>query len=249
MGGQRSSRLVVGCVILSLLLAGCGSVDGGPANADSDLDRYGNITVEETAEKTVEDASWTSRVVFEEDTYQHGDRVRFAGAELRRAPHNIDEIPDSFEATTCLSDVSDEASSFLESELPAGSSVTVVYEEGLETGPRGQDPLAYLWDGNESINRQLVGQGYAIVPDEYEFDMRPAFEAAQREAKENDRGIWRCRGKTGGFTLDGESSDGSFGDKDCSDFDTQAEAQAHYRADGTDGLDADGDGIACETLP
>ena len=41
------------------------------------------------------------------------------------------------------------------------------------------------------------------------------------------------------------------GDQDCSDFDSQAAAQAHLRADPSDpdGLDSDGDGIACETLP
>jgi LPXTG-motif cell wall-anchored protein len=40
------------------------------------------------------------------------------------------------------------------------------------------------------------------------------------------------------------------GDQDCSDFDSQAEAQAHLRANPSDpdGLDADSDGIACENL-
>lgn len=44
------------------------------------------------------------------------------------------------------------------------------------------------------------------------------------------------------------------GDVDCSDFDTQAEAQAFFIAEGgpeedPHGLDHDGDGIACESLP
>lgn len=40
-------------------------------------------------------------------------------------------------------------------------------------------------------------------------------------------------------------------DLDCSDFATQGEAQAQLEKDPTDphGLDADGDGIACESLP
>jgi hypothetical protein len=40
------------------------------------------------------------------------------------------------------------------------------------------------------------------------------------------------------------------GDQDCSDFPSQAAAQAHLRADPTDpdGLDSDSDGIACESL-
>ena len=38
------------------------------------------------------------------------------------------------------------------------------------------------------------------------------------------------------------------GDRDCSDFATQAAAQSHYLDQG-DGLDGDGDGVACEHLP
>jgi micrococcal nuclease len=44
-------------------------------------------------------------------------------------------------------------------------------------------------------------------------------------------------------------------DKDCPDFSSHAEAQAYYDAQGgvgggdPDGLDADKDGSACETLP
>ena len=47
------------------------------------------------------------------------------------------------------------------------------------------------------------------------------------------------------------SAAASAGDVDCPDFSTQAEAQAEYDADPSDPnrLDADDDGIACETLP
>ena len=40
-------------------------------------------------------------------------------------------------------------------------------------------------------------------------------------------------------------------DRDCTDFATQAEAQAVYEQDTSDpnGLDADNDGVACESLP
>ncbi len=41
------------------------------------------------------------------------------------------------------------------------------------------------------------------------------------------------------------------GDRDCGDFATQPEAQAHMNAHpgDPDGLDGDNDGIACESLP
>ena len=39
-------------------------------------------------------------------------------------------------------------------------------------------------------------------------------------------------------------------DYDCSDFASQADAQAQSDSNGdTDGLDADSDGVACESLP
>jgi hypothetical protein len=38
-------------------------------------------------------------------------------------------------------------------------------------------------------------------------------------------------------------------DKNCSDFDTQAQAQAWHNDHPEDGLDSDDDGVACETLP
>jgi hypothetical protein len=47
----------------------------------------------------------------------------------------------------------------------------------------------------------------------------------------------------------------SGGDKNCSDFATHAEAQSYFDSKGgspsnnVDGLDADHDGIACESLP
>lgn len=44
----------------------------------------------------------------------------------------------------------------------------------------------------------------------------------------------------------------STGDMDCGDFSTQTQAQSFFRTQGSGdphGLDRDGDGVACETLP
>lgn len=51
-----------------------------------------------------------------------------------------------------------------------------------------------------------------------------------------------------------DEPDEPFVDRDCSDFDTQPEAQAFFIAEGgpeedPHGLDGDGNGIACESLP
>ena len=54
---------------------------------------------------------------------------------------------------------------------------------------------------------------------------------------------------------DSAVSNGAVSDSyDCSDFDTQQEAQEQFEADGgpeedPHNLDSDGDGIACESLP
>ena len=43
---------------------------------------------------------------------------------------------------------------------------------------------------------------------------------------------------------------GADGTYNCSDFDTQAQAQAYFDSVGDiDGLDGDGDGVACQSLP
>lgn len=51
-----------------------------------------------------------------------------------------------------------------------------------------------------------------------------------------------------------ERSYADYGDRDCSDFDTQEEAQEFFESEGGPdedyhNLDRDGDGVACETLP
>ena len=51
------------------------------------------------------------------------------------------------------------------------------------------------------------------------------------------------------YNPDTSRSGGSYGDKDCDDFSTQAAAQAHHQDNPGDGLDGDNDGIACEHLP
>jgi Excalibur calcium-binding domain len=55
----------------------------------------------------------------------------------------------------------------------------------------------------------------------------------------------------GALVLSAPAALAQAGDQDCSDFASQAEAQAHLRADPSDpdGLDGDSDGIACESNP
>jgi hypothetical protein len=54
----------------------------------------------------------------------------------------------------------------------------------------------------------------------------------------------------GGLFLAAPSALAQAGDQDCADFASQAAAQAHLQADPSDpdGLDADNDGVACESF-
>lgn len=131
--------------------------------------------------------------------------------------------------------------------------------------------LAYVWvSGGGMFNAQLLEEGLAQVatfPPNTKYVER--FETIQAEARSAGLGIWglsqteQCdladRGNgigevSPGCTSDSqpipETSPSSSGDLDCSDFATQQEAQSVLNADPSDpnGLDAEGDGIACESL-
>lgn len=132
--------------------------------------------------------------------------------------------------------------------------------------------LRYLWLENTIVNEQLVRDGFAQVstyPPDVKYQDR--FAKAQQEARENKRGMWGsevCAAATENVGQSEQSSsppapirsepaDGqveSVGDKDCSDFKTQAEAQTFFLSQGgpqsdPHRLDKDGDGVVCETLP
>lgn len=139
--------------------------------------------------------------------------------------------------------------------------------------------LAYAWtSGNAMFNSQLLRRGLAQVatfPPNTEYVSQ--FESIQRQARAENRGIWsltltqQCQLADRGNGL-GEGIPGctgasqpapqptgepapaptpSGGDLDCSDFATQREAQATLDADPSDpnGLDGEGDGVPCESLP
>jgi endonuclease YncB( thermonuclease family) len=73
----------------------------------------------------------------------------------------------------------------------------------------------------------------------------------QRQARGADRGLWSQSSPTAPWTWRDRSSGQPANDKDCSDFDTQPEAQRFFESHQGDphGLDGDGDGQACESLP
>jgi micrococcal nuclease len=138
--------------------------------------------------------------------------------------------------------------------------------------------LAYLWlpDGR-NFGEAMIGDGYAHeYTYQLPYAYLDSFKAAQDVAIANQSGLWSASTCAGDTTQPADSvaapqaaaSDpppsgpapyaglyDPFGsDRDCGDFRTHADAQAFFIAAGgprTDRhrLDADHDGIACETLP
>jgi micrococcal nuclease len=126
--------------------------------------------------------------------------------------------------------------------------------------------LAYtfLLDGT-NFNEHMIREGYAH---EYTYNLpyryQAQFKAAEADARDNGRGLWApgvCEGKNVPSknipppvetTASGHTC--TYNAYNCSDFVTQPEAQSVYEACGginsdVHFLDADGDGLACETLP
>ena len=163
--------------------------------------------------------------------------------------------------------LADEATAFVETNL-------VGQEVALEVGEERVDQydrlLAYAWtNGDSMFNAALLREGlaqvYTVSPnDEYET----RFINAQQQAISAGLGIWglpaeqqalqneRGNGIGGGCVAAPEPAPEPApapggADLDCADFATREEAQAELDADPSDpyGLDADGNAIACESLP
>lgn len=156
-----------------------------------------------------------------------------------------------------------EASAFTKTNLPAGA---VVW---LELGAEQRDAygrlLVYIWMADGTMhNEKLLSGGYAEVliigkNDKY----ADRFRQLEARAKAERMGMWSLEPRTqaSGSDEPAGSSQGYTGpydpagpDRNCGDFETQAEAQAFYEAAGgpqsdPHRLDRDGNGIACESLP
>lgn len=112
----------------------------------------------------------------------------------------------------------------------------------------------YLEDGT-FVNAELIANGYARLvtypPDVANADY---FADLQREAREARRGLWGINELTNSGAPAGclTCSRNAY---NCSDFETQSEAQACYQFclaqvnDDVHRLDGGGDGLVCESLP
>ena len=135
-------------------------------------------------------------------------------------------------------------------ELLTGQQVRIVSDPTQADRDRYNRLLRYVYlaDGT-FFNKWMIAEGYAY---EYTYDSPYQF---QKEFKE-EQAISRAQGK-GLWSQDacaGTVKQPGFADKDCSDFATQAVAQAFFLTEGGPDidphrLDVNNDGAVCESLP
>ena len=202
------------------------------------------------------------------------DTIRLIGVDTpettlsRTDPAEFEGIPESTAGKDHLYNWGQRAEQFANQELD-GQQVRVVTDpEGDRRGSYGR-LLAYIYVGGENFNQQLLGEGYARVYDS-SFSLRGEFDSTETQAQQNNVGLWAFDGDTSTDTPtatptdepsnggDGGGGAGDFpppsGDAsdpyDCSDFDSQEQAQRYFDSVEGDpsGLDGDGDGVVCESL-
>lgn len=107
------------------------------------------------------------------------------------------DTPESVRPGTPIECFSREASAAAASMMPVGTSVRLVKD--VEETDRFERLLRYIYLGDEMVNARLVANGYAHAYT-YPPNVRHSelFVRLEREARENDRGLWSpetCSGK------------------------------------------------------
>lgn len=184
--------------------------------------------------------TFTGRVseVLDGDTY---DVRRSIGGEVRVRLHGVDS-PES-------SQPYGPAATRAARRLIGGQNVRVTVEE---IGRYGR-AVSSVEAGGADLGALLIRRGYGwwyrqYAPNESEY------RRLQSQARRAGRGLWSQKNPVPPWDWRERTSgpgETSVEDRDCSDFDTQAEAQRFFerhQPGDPHGLDGDGDGVACESL-
>lgn len=187
------------------------------------------------------------------------DTIRLLGVDTPEttfssvSPGEFEGIPGTTAGADHLYNWGYRATEFATQELEGESVRVEVDPEADRRGSFGR-LLAYVHHDGENFNRRLLADGYARVY-ESEFSLLAEFRTVEENARASETGLWDFDG--GPATETRTQSDGvempplpPDGDYDCSDFDTHEQAQAVLEETVSDPhrLDADRDGIACESL-
>ncbi|HYZ92867.1 MAG TPA: thermonuclease family protein [Actinomycetota bacterium] len=161
------------------------------------------------------------------------------------------DTPEIFGASECYGT---ESSAFTKREL---SRSRVLVEFDVDRLDQYDRALVYVWHPDGRLfNARLASEGYAqqlTVPPNVRY--ADLFGRLVREAREASRGLWGsgCASQQSAQAAPSlGASSGPTVDRDCPDFSSQADAQRFYEEQGGPArdphrLDADNDGIACES--
>lgn len=170
-------------------------------------------------------------------------------------------VPDTPRGRDWLLMWGDRASAYA-SERLAGQQVRVVTDpQSDERGGFGR-LLAYIYVDGENFGRSLLERGLARVYTDGDFSLENAYLRSEADAQAAERGLWSFESMAtatpipdngGGGMVSPTPSGGADDPYDCSDFDTHAQAQQWFENHNPEqdpaGLDGDGNGEACESLP
>lgn len=191
-------------------------------------------------------------------------------------PDEFEDIPDSTAGVDHLYEWGQDAESVAREEL---DDETVRIEIDPQADRRGSFGrlLVYLYDDtddDDSFNRRLLNEGYARLYDS-SFSKRSSFADVEEDAQSDEAGLWdfeepatdtpteTVTNEPDSDSDDNDDDDNSDGGNDlpppsggssdpydCSDFDSQEQAQDYFDSESGDpsGLDSDDDGEACESL-
>lgn len=237
------------------------SEQDGPDSSSSAEDGNEDSETDSSTNGPSSGTEWTVTVerVIDGDTievrFPNGevDTVRLLGVDTPETygqsdPTDFEGIPDNTAGDDWLANWGDQATAFATEELADREVRIEVDPQADRRGSYGRLLVYVYTDGETSFNRELLDRGLARLYDS-EFSKRSAFESAESRAQREDVGLWGFEGP--GDEPPEEEGDGNDADFNCGDFDTQDEAQAVLDEDPSDphGLDRDGDGVACESLP
>jgi micrococcal nuclease len=254
-------------LVALLVLAGCGA---SPADQQSDAPRAQTVH-KEHMERDIwmddPDDAEEAELVEAID----GDTAKFKiDGKVETVRFLLIDTPETKHPKLGAQPMGKEASEFTRKMLEEADRITLEYD--VEKRDKYDRVLAYVYADGVNVQEALLKKGLARVGYVYESRRHlDAFREAEQMAKEKKLGVWQCPGYVTdkGFDEDKWCKDGAEEkpdtgytgpynpngpDRDCSDFATQAEAQAFYEAAGgperdPHRLDPDKDGVACESLP
>ncbi len=265
------------CLVLVLILAGCGSNQETGA-LDEELIQRSATGMTHFRSHLVKEPEDAEEVEFVKHVDGDTAKMKIKG-KVETVRFLLVDTPETKHPKLGAQPKGEQAAAFTKKMLEEADRITLQYD--VEKRDKYNRVLAYVFADGVNVQEELLEKGLARVGYVYKSRRHlDAFREAEKFARERELGIWECAGyvesdgykpekwckekedSTGGpmhtVVRDGKTYhvpyDPQGPDRDCSDFGSQREAQAFYEAAGGPAkdphrLDPDRDGVACESLP